>query len=96
MSDADPNDRLDPAEECLSTIREAADDRQLFRSKPTTKTHVPCALHLESVPPAAYREYLPPPDLKPYLVCGWTLEIRVGDSPHRQRATSITIGRPRA
>jgi AraC-like DNA-binding protein len=85
MSEADPSARLDPLEERVSTIVEAADDRQLFRTKPTTKTHVPCALHLESGPRAAYREYGPPPHLKPYLVCGWTLEIRAGDSPHRQK-----------
>jgi AraC-like DNA-binding protein len=85
MSDADPNERLDPVAERLSTILEAADDRQLFRSNPTTRAVVPCALHLESVPPAVYREYVPPSHLKPHLVCGWTLEIRAGDSPHRQK-----------
>jgi AraC-like DNA-binding protein len=57
----------------------------MFRAKRMPKTHMPCALHLESAPPAAYREYVPPPHLEPYLVCGWTLEIRAGDSPHRQK-----------
>jgi AraC-like DNA-binding protein len=61
------------------------DRSEIDRSKRTTGTHVPCALHLESVPSAAYREYLPPAHLKPYLVCGWTLEILAGASPHRQR-----------
>ena len=46
---------------------------------------VPCSLHLGAEPPSVYREYAPLPGLRPYLICAWTLEIRAGDRPHRQR-----------
>jgi AraC-like DNA-binding protein len=45
----------------------------------------PCTLQVGEGPPSVYREYGPPPELVPYVICAWTLEIGPGDRPHRQR-----------
>jgi AraC-like DNA-binding protein len=45
----------------------------------------PCTLQVGAKPSAVYREYPAPPDLMPYVICAWTLEIGDGDQHHRQR-----------
>ena len=45
----------------------------------------PCSLPLAVHPTSIYREYAPPPALRSYLVCTWTLEIAAGARRHRQR-----------
>src|SRR5919108_4378067 len=50
------------------------------------ETGAPCSLHLDGTSVGSvYREYAPPPELRSYLVCAWTLDIKAGDRPHRQR-----------
>ena len=55
------------------------------RTKDTSFVGVPCSLHLAATPTSIYREYAPPPALRSYLVCSWTLEITAGKRRHRQR-----------
>jgi AraC-like DNA-binding protein len=47
--------------------------------------NAPCTLQVGAEPASIYREYAPPPDLMPYVICAWTLEISAGDRQHRQR-----------
>jgi AraC-like DNA-binding protein len=51
-------------------------------NQPSVST--PCTLQVGAKPAAVYREYAPPPDLMPCLICAWTLEISEGDQRHRQ------------
>lgn len=47
----------------------------------------PCSLQVEAGPPVDYREYAPPADLKPFVVCAWTLDVGTGgagERPHQQ------------
>jgi AraC-like DNA-binding protein len=55
------------------------------RTKDRSFGSIPCSLHLAASPTSIYREYAPPPALRAYLVCSWTLEITAGRRPHRQR-----------
>lgn len=46
---------------------------------------LPCSLRMDDAgPPVVYREYAPPAELKAYIVCTWTLDIRAGERPHQQ------------
>jgi AraC-like DNA-binding protein len=45
---------------------------------------LPCSLQVEAGPPVVYREYAPPADLKAYVVCTWSLDVRAGEQPHQQ------------
>jgi AraC-like DNA-binding protein len=45
---------------------------------------LPCSLQADAAAPVVYREFAPPADLKAYVVCTWTLDIRAGERPHRQ------------
>jgi AraC-like DNA-binding protein len=45
---------------------------------------LPCSLQVEAGPPVVYREYAPPADLKAYVVCTWTLDVRAGEQRHQQ------------
>ena len=40
---------------------------------------------IDEGPSSVYREYPPPAELAPYLVCAWTLDIASGGRAHRQR-----------
>jgi AraC-like DNA-binding protein len=52
----------------------------------TAAEGLPCSLQVDADngPPVVYREYAPRADLKAYVVCTWTLDIRAGRRPHRQ------------
>jgi AraC-like DNA-binding protein len=50
-----------------------------------TAPALPCSFQVDAEPAVVYREYAPPTDLKAYIVCTWTLEIRGSERPHRQR-----------
>jgi AraC-like DNA-binding protein len=58
---------------------------QTTTAQPTTG--LPCSFQVEAEagPAVVYREYAPPADLKAFIVCTWTLEIRGGERPHRQQ-----------
>jgi AraC-like DNA-binding protein len=44
----------------------------------------PCSLQVAAGPPVDYREFAPPADLKAYVICTWTLDVRASVAPHRQ------------
>ena len=51
----------------------------------TSDDTVPCSLPVATEPASVYREYTPPPALKEFLICTWTLETLARSQPHQQR-----------
>ena len=51
----------------------------------TSDDTVPCSLPVATEPASVYREYTPPPALKEFLICTWTLETLAHSQPHEQR-----------
>ena len=51
----------------------------------TSDDTVPCSLPVATEPASVYRGYTPPPALKEFLICTWTLETLARGQPHQQR-----------